>query len=107
MKDQLRKLTDQYSSALGEYVNDPSESALKVAYDLGRQAIASNIGVLQMAAIYQRSLLAALQRCSNPVDFAAIIERATAFFAESVSSFELARSGFQAAHDTLELERRR
>jgi PAS domain S-box-containing protein len=107
MNEKVRKLTDQYSSALGEYVNEPSESALKMAYDLGRQAIAQSIGVLQMAAIYQRSLFAALRRCSDPVEFAAVIERATAFFAESVSSFEMALRGFQAAHDTLEVERQR
>ncbi|MBI2149334.1 MAG: GAF domain-containing protein, partial [Acidobacteria bacterium] len=107
MKEWLRTLTEQYGAALDEYLLDPVEPALKKAYELGRQAIAEGVGVLEMAAIYQRTLLQALRTSGDPEQVPAIIERATVFFAESVSSFEMALQAFQSTHQALESERQR
>ncbi len=107
MKETLQALAEQYLAALGEYLQNSDESALKKAYEIGRKAIGDGVGVVEMASIHQKAVVAALLNCQGPIDTVRIVEGATNFFGESVSSFEMALRGFQAAHRAAEMERQR
>ena len=49
-----------YASALGDYLRDPSEGSLRVAYELGREAVSRQLSVLDLAVAHQEALLSAL-----------------------------------------------
>ena len=86
-----------YTSALADYLHDPTETALRVAYELGREAVSRELSVLDLAVTHQQALSAVLadtrpgRSCSRP--------RAAAgdFFLESLSIFEMVQRGFKEA----------
>ncbi len=96
-----QELGEEYSSALQQYLAEAGEAALQRAYELGRRAIAEGLGVLEMAAIHQESLTAALLSSAAPEGRVQALRRAATFFAESLSAFEMALRGFQEANQAL------
>jgi signal transduction histidine kinase len=94
----LEELTGQYPNALREYCHGGGEAALLRAYQLGRQAVSAGVGVLEVAALHEEALVAALMEMPNLEENARIARRASEFFAECLAPFELTRRGFQEAH---------
>ena len=80
---------DRYAAALRDALAEAGERSLSAAYDLGRLAVRRELSVLELAAIHNEALLAAL-RSAPDVDAAA---RAAAsagdFFLESLSAYEM------------------
>jgi Phosphoserine phosphatase RsbU, N-terminal domain len=52
----LRRLGKKYMAALRQYLKNPGEPMLQCGYELGRNAVESGLGVLETAALYQKSL---------------------------------------------------
>jgi signal transduction histidine kinase len=98
VKTALPELTEQYSAALREYCGGGGEAALLRAYQLGRDAVAVGVGVLEMAALHQEALVSALLEMLTLDESPHIAKRASEFFAECLAPFELTRRGFQEAH---------
>jgi Phosphoserine phosphatase RsbU, N-terminal domain len=96
----------RYASALGEYLLDPSEASLRVAYELGREAVGKQVSVLDLAIAHQDALLSVLDGASDEARVKEITRAAGDFFLESLSSFEMVRRGFKEARDAFLLERR-
>jgi signal transduction histidine kinase len=90
MNKSVQKLTREYSVALKKFLNDEHESLLERAYCVGRDAIASGLGVLDVASIHQQALGA---RSS---------ENAWTFFWEALSPFEVTHRGFREANARLQ-----
>jgi signal transduction histidine kinase len=87
---------DEYTQALHAYLDGQGEAALQRAYELGRRAMDTHLGILELSTIHHRALAAAL--ADNAAgEHTSILPRAVNFFAESLSSFEMALSGFQDA----------
>lgn len=97
MNDSLSALVDPYARALQDYLDGAGEAALQRAYELGRQAIDGHLGVLDMAAIHHTALVRVLSPSRTPENGAQITQQAGAFFAESLSPFEMTQRGFQEA----------
>ncbi len=95
-----------YGSALQEYVREPTESALRVAYELGREAVSRELSVLDLAVIHHDILLTALADTPDVADVQRLTRTAGDFFLESLSSFEMVQRGFKAARQALHDERR-
>jgi Phosphoserine phosphatase RsbU, N-terminal domain/GAF domain len=102
-----------YASALGDYLLHPTEVHLRVAYELGREAVRRQLSVLDLAVAHQEALLAALTEAGSqaeeqPVPPAEVqrVTRAGDFFLESLSSFEMVQRGFKEARQAFLLERR-
>src|SRR5690349_11539898 len=90
----VRILSRQYAATLHGYLVLQQETRLQDAYELGREAIACGLGVLNMARIHQHGLAACL---SHPLSREAItrtLKAAETFFMEALSPFEAARRGF-------------
>ena len=49
-----------------DYLRDPSERSLRVAYELGREAVSRQLSVLDLAVAHQEALLSALRGAAGP-----------------------------------------
>ena len=101
MRDRESELAEAYAAALQFYLSDPAELALARAHELGRQALANGLGVLDMATVHSGALAAELKRPVADRERAQIIEGAEKFFVEALSPFEMAHRGFWEANVTL------
>jgi signal transduction histidine kinase len=100
-KAALRELAAQYSPALQEYCATGGEAALHRAYQLGRRAILSGFGVLEVMSLHQEGLVGTLLGGTGQGEHAGLVRRASEFLAECLAPFELSRRGFADAHATL------
>lgn len=103
MPERLKKLAEAYTAALQKYVAGAGEEALQTAYNLGREAIVGGVGVLDIATVYQDALLRVLLGSLTQEESTRIAQLAAEFFIESLSPFEMAQQGYQAANTTLAL----
>ena len=95
-----------YASALADYLREPSERLLRVAYELGRQAVSRQLSVLDLAVAYQEALLSALTETSSSAVMRYVTRAAGDFFLESMSSFEMVQRGLAETRDAARHARR-
>jgi signal transduction histidine kinase len=108
-----------YSRSLGDYLLRGGEEPLHSAYELGRKSLAEGCGILDMihlhyAALTEISALKGGQDQQSEAQQSEMLSRAGEFFAESMSSFEMAHRAVGEANtvlrklnDTLEEQVRR
>ena len=92
-----RSLT-RYSEAFAAYLSNRSEEALGAAYDLGREAVAAQLSVLDLADAHHDALQAA--GAGDP----ATLEAAANFLRESLSMFETVHRGYLEVQEVARLE---
>jgi hypothetical protein len=95
-----------YFAALRSHLDDPSEATLRTAYELGRDAVAGKLSVLDLAAVHHNALAAALSNEPNAAGAEQIIRAAADFYIESLSAFEMVQRGFREAREAAQLEQR-
>ncbi|HEX4352019.1 MAG TPA: histidine kinase dimerization/phospho-acceptor domain-containing protein, partial [Polyangiales bacterium] len=93
----MSALDDEYRAALAEFLAEGGEDALKRSYEIGRAAIAQDIGVIEIAVAHHHALSALI----GGQDLAPRFARAGEFFAECLSSFEMGLRGYQEANRQL------
>jgi signal transduction histidine kinase len=86
----------RYRGMLSEYLAHPDEALLERAYGLGREALASGHGVLDMATMHSQAMAAVL--ASSDGDRVELSEALERFFIEAISPFEIAHRGFRDAN---------
>lgn len=101
MNDRLDEWVERYTAALHEYLDGAGETALHRAYELGREALAGGLGIVDMAAVQHRALVKGFLRAQTPKEGARALKAAKHFFVEFVSPFEMAHRGFQEANTAL------
>ena len=111
MNSRANKLSRQYAATLRRYLVRQEEAFLQQAYELGRKAIASGLGVLDMARIHQHALTSGLRSAHWAGNKTPAFHAAEVFFLEALSPFEVTHRGFREANLELhllnvELERR-
>jgi len=94
------QLEHEYSTALRDCVQGAGEIALTHAYELGRMAAGTGIGVVELAAIHDHALREVIGE-SGPAEVN-VIGVADQFFAEALSPFEMTHRGFREANERLE-----
>jgi signal transduction histidine kinase len=94
---QRGRLVHEYTSALREYLGGAGEDALSRAYELGRAAVGSGVGVVELALLHHSVVLHVVAVPSLEEQ-----ERSAQFLAESLSPFELTHRGFREANERLE-----
>lgn len=95
-----------YASALADYLDDPSEGSLRIAYELGREGVSRRLSVLDLAVAHQEALVSALAEASGSTETQQVTHSAGDFFLESLSSFEMVQRGFREAQEAARVERR-
>jgi len=89
------QLEHEYSTALRDCVTGAGEVALTHAYELGRMAAGTGIGIVELAAIHDHALREVLGDHAPPAEV-------DQFFAEALSPFEMTHRGFREANERLE-----
>ncbi len=94
-----------YTSALGDYLADPSERCLRAAYELGREAVRRELGVLDLAIAHQDALAVELAAVRDLGEAQEVTRAGGEFFLESLVSFEMVQRGVKETWQALRLER--
>jgi hypothetical protein len=95
-------LSASYASAFTAYLADRGERELGAAYDIGRQAVAAHLSVLDLAEAHHLALRAALGDDSRPPE--ATLQAAADFLRESLSIFESVHRGYSEVREVARLE---
>lgn len=117
VKSQKRKakgFEEEFQSALREYALRRGEELLGRAYELGRRGMNDGKTIMELVSIYHGGLLEILREVEDKGKRAELLRSSSLFLAESLSSYEMARRGFQDAvkalrrfNETLEEEIKR
>ena len=92
-------LLDQYQRALGDYLARGGEAPLNEAYELGRSALASGKGLLEVVNMHQLATAAALNGATDGAR--EVVGGAGRFLIESLSPFEVLQLGNKEANAAL------
>ena len=95
-----------YSSAFRAYLDEPGEQTLHAAYELGREAVRRELGILDLAVVHHEALATALRGAADGDDAERLARAAADFLLESLSAFEMLQRGFREAREAALLERR-
>jgi len=94
-------LTASYATAFSAYLTARGERELGAAYDLGRQAVAAHMSVLDLAEAHHAAVRAAIDGGSPPE---ATLQAAADFLRESLSIFESVHRGYSEVREVARLE---
>ena len=86
---------DAYMLSLREYITVGGESTLGQAYGLGREAIAQQKSLVELAAIHHQALQKLMKEISDRGQREKLLEASASFLAECLSPYEMAHRGFQ------------
>jgi hypothetical protein len=92
-----------YTSAFLRYLATGDESARQSAYELGREAVRTGLGVMDIADVHHDAMLAALRVGAAPDE---ATRAAADFLLDAVSAFEMLQRGLGEAHEAAHRERR-
>jgi PAS domain S-box-containing protein len=90
----------EFDAALRDYLGGSGELALHRAYELGRKALGERLSVLDLVAAHSE-LLAELLTGGVTPDSEGLVARATEFFVESLSPYEMTHRGFRESNAQL------
>lgn len=96
-----------YGVGLNAHIAMPTEGSLRAAYELGRDAVVTELSVLELAAVHHETLLDALLRAGDADELRRIMRAAGNFFTEALSAVEMVQRGLHEARDAVIAERRR
>jgi hypothetical protein len=90
-------LATRYGEAFAAYLSDRGEHALGAAYDLGREAVAAHLSVLDLAEAHHAALRASLGDDAT-------LDAAADFLRESLSTFETVHRGYLEVQERARIE---
>jgi Phosphoserine phosphatase RsbU, N-terminal domain len=102
----MKRFLAEYLHALRNYLREPSEAALRAAYELGRDAVQRELTLLDLALAHHDALAGELRSKHGPDGHEQLVRAAGEFFLESISAFDMVQRGFREARDAALLERR-
>jgi signal transduction histidine kinase len=95
MNKPMHRLARCYAVTLRQYLENEQEAVLEQAYELGRTAIAQELGVLDVARIHQEALGKLLRSPAGRGDGGRVLKAAEILLLESLSPFEATHRGFR------------
>ena len=105
MNATVEEFRSAYAAAFRSYVDEGTETDLRRAYELGREAVVRDLSVLDLTFVHHDALLDVLCEAAT-ADVEHVTRAAAAFVLESLSAFEMVRRGFNEAREAALLERR-
>lgn len=88
-------LAAEYREALVAYVKAPDEAGRAHAYELGNRAVREQVGLLELVAVHR----SVVDGFPGDPDMRSLVVAALDFLTESMSTFEMAQSGYREAHE--------
>jgi serine phosphatase RsbU (regulator of sigma subunit) len=95
------ELAAAYADAFAAYLADRGERELGAAYDIGRQAVAAHLGVLDLAEAHHAAIRQALAGGGQPED---TLQAGADFLRESLSIFESVHRGYREVQEVARIE---
>ena len=102
--DRASALADRYASAFAAYLADRGETGLGAAYDLGREAVAARLSVLELAEAHHSAIRDVLASPPQDLSPEAIVQAGGDFLRESLSIFESVHRGYTEVQEVARLE---
>jgi signal transduction histidine kinase len=102
MKTRPNQRAQRYAGTMREYLVDQREAVLERAYELGRDAVARGLGVLDMAALHEDAIGQVLLPALTKDNRTRHLKAAETFFLEALSPFEITHRGFREANAKLQ-----
>ncbi len=102
----MSTLRADYLAGLRAYLGDPGEATLRAAYELGRETVGRERGLLDLSLAHEDALAAVLEETPAAAGAGPAVRAAGEFFLECISAFEMVQRGIRDAHDAARLERR-
>jgi GAF domain-containing protein len=102
----MNTLSATYLAALRAYLGCPGEVTLRAAYELGRENVGEERGLLELSMAHDDALVAVLGAAAPSGDIVQAVRGAGEFFLECISAFEMVQRGVREAHEAARLERR-
>jgi light-regulated signal transduction histidine kinase (bacteriophytochrome) len=96
----LELLSREYGKALGDFLVRFDETARLAAYELGRQALAEGVALLDVITIHHLALNSFIAHAHGKVN-RVWLSRAGEFLGECLSPFEMSQRGYQEANQGL------
>ncbi len=98
------RVRSAYAVALHEHMRSPTEGHLQLAYEIGRSAVADNVGIVEMALFHHELLAegASAGGSLEPDD----VTLAGQFLSEALVAYEMIARGYHEVRDAVALERR-
>ena len=96
----------RYRAALAEHVQDRSERSLRLAYELGREAVAVDVTLLDVAAAHHDVLLNAVE-AARDADVSDVVAASGEFLLEALAAYEMVQRGLPEVQNAAEVDRRR
>jgi light-regulated signal transduction histidine kinase (bacteriophytochrome) len=94
MNAKIEKFETAYKRSLQECLAGAGEIALQQGYELGRQAIRDNLGVMDIVSAQRKVLLELLAGAKTVDDCLKLVKSSHDLFAECLAPFELTHRGF-------------
>lgn len=95
MTETVTRLRRDWRPALLAHLGRGEESGLNMAYQLGRGAVAADIGLLDLVGVHQ-TLVAELVGDPTASDIPALVASCDAFLLEALAPYEMTRQGYPA-----------
>ena len=102
----LAEFRARYASGFAAFMTDRSESSMRIAYELGREAVGARVSMLEVARVHHESLTGAVAEAATQEEAAVICAVMTDFLVESLAAFEMVQRGLSDAQRTAFVERR-
>lgn len=93
--------SENYSSALDAYLTRQDETALRQAYELGREAMTRGTSLVELVLIHQEAFFLSLRKKTNRARVDRLAPLGNEFLSEVLSPYEMAHRGFQEAVSAL------
>jgi hypothetical protein len=92
--DRLHRLHQDYAAAFLGYLARRDENGLRAAYELGRNAVAEPVGLLNLVHVHHEVLVDVLRSARTPEEVQDIGDAAAAFLIDALSSFQMTQNGY-------------
>jgi len=94
VSDPLVRFRLDYTPLMLRYLSQRDESSLKLAYELGRDAMRESIGLLDVVRVHHEIFLEVLETARDTDEAQGIARAASALLIDLIASFEMSHRGF-------------
>lgn len=92
--EELHRFRRDYKPPFLGYLAREDEAGLRAAYELGRQAMGTKIGLLEVVRIHNETFLEVMESVKDAEDARHIASVASDFLVELLAAFEMTQRGF-------------
>src|SRR3954469_18881429 len=94
MGDELERLRRNYAPLLLRHLSAEDEAGLRSAYELGREAIRHNLGLLDVVRVHNETYLEVMDTVRDASDAREVARAASVLLLDLIAAFEMTQRGF-------------